>query len=707
MTGLEIDLATFRVTVDACGSGAAAHAGSLQSLYDYVGLPPAGNMSTFEVHKVLESAVKAAFKSEPLLVRQAFLRLRRQLVNEHVLLDRKLEPYASVCDFIIDMVREKALPPTSDNDDWETAILHAFDHVQLQPSPFSLQRERFLPREYAIARAARRLRDAGFGLTISEAEISLSEESDERLITEIERLVAVIGGINLARRIFAALTPSYYPRQERYHVINPASPTGGGSPSIPFGYLLLLAEKFPHGRRPVENTDVNFGRLMRLSIDYASLLDAQDYHSTFLRPSDPKLALEQLPKTALHDTLFRFPQMRGSDVVEILKGSLDFVEPERKIEGFSLSEISYVIGAALERARNTRGPVLLLANHISRTKGDIDKKTIQGVMDRVLSHPRVGANQRFRRPRDASPNSVDVAQRLNPDFSRRPLLQGYSAGLYLLDRALCAPACLEAVYGPLRNSIAQFDDKVGKSIERFLRRVLMEKGIPSATGHYVSRGLLGECDVIVETSEVIFLIEIKKKALTTLSRAGSTAHLLIDLAESMLKAQVQAGWHELALKRDGLLELNYEGATRRIVLQDRSVERIALSLFDFGSFQNRSLVFNFFESFFNSSLSVNSVDFEEKFDSINNLLREIQTQLLELYPGERDYRQPFFNCWFLSLPQIMVILDDAKGVEDFKRAIWSTRHIETGGNDFYHAFAYMQDLPQRAREEAERKERQN
>lgn len=60
--------------------------------------------------------------------------------------------------------------------------------------------------------------------------------------------------------------------------------------------------------------------------------------------------------------------------------------------------------------------------------------------------------------------------------------------------------------------------------------------------------------------------ELKKQPLTRKAQAGSDTALLIDMAASLLPAQLQAGWHEVRIRRDGYLLLEKDGKTRPIDL---------------------------------------------------------------------------------------------------------------------------------------------
>jgi len=77
---------------------------------------------------------------------------------------------------------------------------------------------------------------------------------------------------------------------------------------------------------------------------------------------------------------------------------------------------------------------------------------------------------------------------------------------------------------------------------------------------------------------------------------------------------------------------------------------------------------------------------------INEALEEIRAQLVALHPGENNVAQPFFHCWFLSLPQVLVMLDNVTDAASFWSALQQVRHISTGASDFYYEFSRMRRM---------------
>ena len=114
-----------------------------------------------------------------------------------------------------------------------------------------------------------------------------------------------------------------------------------------------------------------------------------------------------------------------------------------------------------------------------------------------------------------------------------------------------------------------------------------------------------------------------------------------------------------------------------------------MSLFDFGSFQDRILLKQFLESTLNASFLSADPALKKRFNELNTLLGDVRAQISLLYPGIAELNQPFFHCWFLSVPQLLLLLDGVSSADEFKAALWKTRHMSTGSSDFYFDNAYM------------------
>jgi len=196
----------------------------------------------------------------------------------------------------------------------------------------------------------------------------------------------------------------------------------------------------------------------------------------------------------------------------------------------------------------------------------------------------------------------------------------------------------------------------------------------------------------VPTPGVLVFLELKKKPLTRQARAGLDAELLLSLAGSMLDAHAQAGWHEFRITRAGFLDLVRHGETHRLSLDGRSIEKIALGMLDFGSFQDRIVLKQFLEATLNVSFGSPDPAYDKKLRKINIALTEIREQYNTAHAGKAEVRQPFFNCWFMSIPQLLILLDEVSDPATFKDALWSNRHMVTGTSDLYFEMSKMRRM---------------
>ena len=296
-----------------------------------------------------------------------------------------------------------------------------------------------------------------------------SPSLEATLVTQIENAIATIGGLNLTRRIFQQITPVYDAVLERYHLVRHTTQTGEGKPEAPFGYLLLLAAKHFAGAGSFKDTQENWIKLCLLATDYAAVLDVQPYGMTLWGSMDAHALLPYLQELAFYDTLFRIPQIRAGDVGKISRGILRHYNFDQKHGcGWSLNNVLCVIAVIFEISRQHRGPVRLKIGTLIGQCAGLPREIIIGILEEVLCHPPKGPNQHFSKPTDAPTKSAggNVG---GHDFFLRPLISVDRKSFWLLDRSMCAPACLEALLSVVRASDRDFDAKLGIPIEDFLR----------------------------------------------------------------------------------------------------------------------------------------------------------------------------------------------------------------------------------------------
>ncbi|GGA33735.1 hypothetical protein [Dyella nitratireducens] len=676
-----MDVQTFRKIVDRTPALIGPHQASLERLYSYVGLDYQTTQQQLDtVNKALYKKVCDAFTSGHAEAWRLCRSVKADLIREHVILGTPLDPYFEVVNHLQDALRAKSDQSGDVTGDWEAAIRAARDHIEV-----SIWREsnhqNIYAREFAVARAGKYLKEQGYAIQLKPDFIALEEASEIALVAEIEKLVSKMGGLNIARKVFSLLSQAYDPDMQRYHIVPGISVTGGGQPHVPWGYLLQLAVKHINGTKPYLDLDAHWPRLINLVMAYAAVIDVQPYGHSAWQSFDVKGLLKFLQEQALYDSIFRFPQLRSSDVLKLCRGALSFLDDASLTPGgWSLADAFEVIGYLVDPVHDIRGPMIVAETDIRRALSHVPKDRVSTILRDVLSHPMEGPNQGFSRPIDA-PTPTDSKK--GADFYLKPLIRR-SGGCYLLvDRSMCGWGYLEALLSALRENYDEFDNKVGLAIESFVRAELVAHGVPTTSGKYDFGGEEGECDLVAITSKTLIFMELKKKSLTRRARAGSDADLLLDLAGSLLSAQTQAGWHELRISQAGSLDLAQGQSRSHLSLDGRGIEKIGVGLSDFGSFQDRIMLKHFLEKMLNVEFNSPDPIYGARFTAMNRSLKKFRDQYSAAHRGETEVHQPFFNCWFVSVPQLLIFLDEVSGADSFRDTLWKYRHITFGTSDLY------------------------
>ena len=677
-----INLSGFRTAVDRTPDTIITFQDDLKRLYKHFDLVPEPELSKEVVGDELYARIGSAFVTDHLIIERHCKKILHQLIVEHVLHGKPLEPYLEIVSCIQDAIRKpSAESPASDN--WNTAICAAHDFVRLFPWRMDDENKKKLYiRDFEVAYAAKRLQENGFQIAIQNYRPVLRDDEIDRIVARLDHLVRKIGGINVAGKIFSDIEDRYDPVQQRYHLVRRVNPLGNGiAPRIPYGYLLLLAAKYPFSQ-PEDGLlrGKDWRGLIAISTDFAAIYNVQPYSTFELTFNQYGKLLPFLRDLALYDSLFTIPQLRPPDSIKIIRGTLDWLDWDKEYDNsWTLAEAAVVANEILSIGKDHHGPVCFpLKELISRCKA-VSPKQIKWMMENIFSHPPPGANQGYTVP-TVTPG---------PDFFKRPLLSDGRGVYCLLDVSACAAGVIEALLTLLREAHTDIDDRLGKVIEEFLKTEFAAHNISIVSGEYTACGEKGECDLVVETPDTILFFEVKKKALTRKARAGSDIDILIDLAKSLLYAQLQAGRHEVRLRTLGYLDLEDDrGNINRIELSGRDIERIAVTFLDHGSFQDRMILQQFLATNLSALYTSADLGLQEKLDNLKIKLaefRELYEKIASL--DDRRRKNPFFHCWFLSLPQILILLDSVNSNEDLKDALWTTRYMSTGSLDFYYDYS--------------------
>jgi hypothetical protein len=189
-----------------------------------------------------------------------------------------------------------------------------------------------------------------------------------------------------------------------------------------------------------------------------------------------------------------------------------------------------------------------------------------------------------------------------------------------------------------------------------------------------------EIDVANETDTRLYLFECKSKALTNASRGGNTLNALLDFAKAFLHPLIQANGHEIQLRSSGIEFLDGGG----IDLAGRAVDRIAVSMTDHGSMQDRTFLRAILSSLWGVRLMVSDPALRPQVDEFNDkYLARIQhgiEKICELSQGSKDrFVQMYLrDCCWLSIDQLFYL---CRRSPDLREALSPLRSIAFGTGD--------------------------
>lgn len=617
-------------------------------------------------------------------------KLRRQLLLKHFVEDKPLYPYFDVLETLNAYIQNGSKMKPFDDEEWKEIIQIAIDLSNVNGHKWA-ENPQFYVREYNEGNSARYLQEKGFKLNVNNCQIDLDEKEYFRLAEEIENRVVCLGGYNVAEYIFGLIKPKFNKHQQRYNVIRqrqhvlPDKPNP--TPQIPYSYLLNLCVKHfaRYNHKNIVNYETKLNELLKLTISFISVLGIQDYSiyaDMFIENED---FVNYVYHNILFDSIIGIKQFNPLYISNLIAGMLSpFFEEEYIKNDFKLEiiQLAQIVDFILNKESEKQTFITVAAQEIQKKFPKIQKKTIDNILHLFChkGHINTGYNH---------PLSIH-------DFGKKPLIRRKKEEYFLIDRTWCAISFYDAICDQLRKLIGKsFDEKLGYQLEKYIKDLLSEKGINYNSGFYDDNE---ECDLIIETDTKIIFMEIKKKPLTRKASVGDGVKLFQDITKSLLSSQIQLGKHELKLVSDKEIVLRKFRDKKKsksypediISYKNRMIERISVNAWDYGFLNHRIVTQNVLQFLTYLELHAtephNNTELNELRKSKNILLK--QYEALKLAKKHEDLRSTYFDCLFLSLQQLIMILNDSQSKDEFINNLFINKYLTMSTNDFY--FEYYQ-----------------
>lgn len=583
---------------------------------------------------------------------------------------------------------EKTFCDFSETSRWREAIQYLDVLQRLPGSLFDPDRTVGMERDIAVTSAIERLQQRGYRFSPKDERIDFVEGELDRCAQDLFDDFRKVDGFRISYLLLRHLQKNNRFKGGRYLTGRITRPLAEANPkpAPPLGYLLNLAAANLSVERVQNCTDETVQKVFEKAADIVAALDVETYNPyAHMYASHERLPI-YLREMFIADHALAFRQISPTDALEMVTGLFDWVDNDavRSKMGWSLEDLF----ALMQWLFVYVSPEAINAT-LSRESfaySGIPEIRLQKLLESI-SHNPLNINEEYRAP-DAT----------KADASTKPLIATSDGRYFLFSLSICSIGFYEVAAATLRNVFgSRADQDIGNAIEPFVARIFRSRGIePSVLSKkYSMHGVGGECDLIIETDRAILLIELKKKSMTRAAQAGDSYSGFFDLFGGVFSAQEQLGQHELLLRRYGHLE--FEDGTQ-VRLNNRSVERLAVTLLDWGGTQDSMVLRGIAPVLVGSLLNYPSAteDQIKQLAKVNRTLSALGTQQAELLKLGVEPRDLYMNWSFMSVPQLMALLSGVHNADTFYTALRSIRSVHTGSLDFYQELAWWPDTARAA-----------
>jgi len=537
-----------------------------------------------------------------------------------------------------------------------------------------------------IAAAAKRLsRLRGQTVAMENGKIVLSSEFLTPIHAELERRMELAGGIPFLKRLFReALLPRFDREMGRYMIHRQSRgyyhPNEKPALEVPFGYLFQLAAKhlFPPAPDIRPRTGEGYEALITLAMDVLLVHDVSSSYSTSHAFVTTKALPEYISKNSALDVLCLPPQYAPEFSLMVL----DMYEQKRRELLPELSGLREVARACLELPC-----CALFSDQMVAEQTGLPLNQVQYILN-LFSLPWNQVNREFRLP-IAPVNQWGWPLIQAPDARRFFLLSPHFSGYAFCRR-------LEALLIPQKPAIQK---QLGEDVEGLVEQMLAN--IPHHHNGYYEESEPGrkgkksriEFDFILEDDKNILFLEVKKHALGGGFQEASDIDIFSDLARGMLKAQVQAYRHRLALTAKGTLPL-YRSATAKhpyatLELKNRRVHTMSICLPEYAFFTQTFLAEKLVQALLVGSFHASDPAYDPRLNELNELAQKFRqlcgTHIAREAGGLRSFVR---HSYFRSLQQLWIVRRVCPKEQLIDRLTWD-RSIMLSPLDFYTGLKYV------------------
>lgn len=526
-------------------------------------------------------------------------------------------------------------------------------------------------RESVEGRALGELGRKGFDVLVDGLGARLAPRSYDLACHEIEKLIRKAGGLHVASSIFKIMRAdqriidAYFSHARRLSHLYEVT-----EPETPWHFLYSLALKHLDTQGTEAEPSRFLEKIERLSKNFTAACGFQP-HSIYENLNISNSSLEgRIFESVSYDEMMAFPQWQGQVAGKLLLDFFDclhecgYVFPDYPFEVWRL-----FLNVLIAKSKPDDFSPIHEFDLVSR---GLDLNQAIYFMESSTC-PKSHLNSDYRRPSDTH----------RRNHTRYPIIKAYSDVALIQPLSIASRALCQRLHDAPRLTDKNLNTIAGKALESLTSKILTRAGnnITVSETRYPGerKGIDYEVDLVVESDDVIYFIECKKKSLTTLSRAGQTLNIFTDLATSIIPALKQLARNEHFLRSRGALKFQ-NGYV--LALDNRRIEKIAISLHDHGSLQERSFFVPFVRKMAISYLSASSPVASEVLNLFNKELTDFQKYISWIREEEKPdhaFHDFALSTWWLSIDQLAYMLEKAGNLQS---GLSTMRNLTSKSGDF-------------------------
>lgn len=545
-----------------------------------------------------------------------------------------------------------------------------------------------LEEDNIIANSLVYLKKKGFNINCIDGRIEADDTELTRLSSAIDYRVKKLGKqgfvnfVSIIARNYSGNEQRFFFHRRRKVLHTPLLP------SPPHGYLFNLFCKNLNSscKLKAKKQEQLFDEIQDLSTHLATILDI-DKMSPFSNLNvGPENIVEKLREWVLYPEVFYIPQISLKHGKRIFPRLFELINNNTEDALSEIMKTSRVM-EKIEDSISQNGSIsgeLTEEKILSLCIGVDTPKNIKKILNSI-SKPADEINKGYISPFDAYKSNIR-------EF---PLIK--TGTVYILANIATYNA---AKYRALIRASDKYNPKteqrLGYALEDFIKEcfdksnIQYHHSIEFPTPEYVqlitnTQRDKGECDFVIETSEYVYLIEVKKKGLTKESHSGSSLHLLADTALSFLKSINQLTVAEIMLLNEG--KISCSNCDKELELNQREIFKLVISLEDMASLQCDNIKSNILYGLYGQRVDVDDNSYDHLADKINKTLEEFTLLQAELIKKGGKYQHtPFHRVSYLSIPQLLTLLDDVNNNDDLSDNIYRSNSVVYSLMDWYASY---------------------